>query len=1165
MTKKYAASSQTPLLILGRFQDATHLAARRTLHTKARTQPLIVLDYQGGLSAVLTTRTKGNLHKTPTLWCDLANRRRPHAFRFKRSPGMKPAIRGFIQQLARHMVVPVSAATVEAVVDHAWHIADEGSIGIVALANSLRRPEVSHRLRHNPNVGPDLDHLIDLLAWVLRFPSVWALSEGNNLVNVERHLAMSGTIWFEMPSAHFEAIEHKIVAWMADAAITDALLSRQEDEAKSASKQLSPLVLYGFPGHCPQPFANGNIAAKHIGLFSFAAEHPLPAPAKHWLDADADVWVTGTMGDLSANAKTMWLTEDERLRLRKLESGQVWVRAGSTKTAVTALVRPPEPDTALAPQIRHQAFKRLRMATVKQFSTAFSSQLAPLPAHADLYRKLCNKDVLYAGWFRVKAHNPHSHGFDRITIEQFGTMVDTEIAALATELAEGRYRCRPLRTSRIPKPDGDFRILRVACVRDRVVQGACLHLIEPLFEPRMSPCSFAYRPGRSAHHAVAMARSAIRCGKHWAVIADIKKCFDSIDHDIVIRLLGAVIGDNDLLALIRHWLVSDIIDFGDIIPAELGIPQGEAISPLLANIYLDPLDKELEKSGFTFVRYADDYLVLCETEAETQAALRLMAEVLQGVLRLTLKPSKTHYTHVSKGVDFLGFRIGVSDVRIPPEKVEATVHSLEALIEVMASTSATPMERHNALIRLNARIMGVRNYFCIDDAAGVEVQLRHMDDAVSEIAGKKIAADSAIEQLWQSRELFVPMVEDIAGQMQTAAEVSLLTGAYPSGKAYRPTLASQANMALTEVRPIAANAAVQAIPIRDQALTPTASDADVVVVDGRLHVMTSGCYVTVSADDLVVKKRKKEIFRSPIADFCMAYLEGKGIAVSADLTMRLCENDVPVVFTPLIGAPGAIAQPVQSMRSNVRQQQVLRRNDPDIIRIGLDMLSAKVANQASLGKYYAKRQKRINESLYVALTGCADEIRAIADTLTGMDPAAVGVRASAMGHEGRAAARYWGAFAKLLPEDLAFPGRHTRHATDAVNSAINYVYGILYGEVWRAIVRAGLDPYFGIVHGTERDQGSLVFDVIEEYRAPFGDRVVLSLLGRGFQLVLDKDGRIKASCRHKLVVAFHKLWARPMRWRGKMRTPGEILEMQVTSLKNCFLGKGDYLAFHFRW
>jgi CRISPR-associated protein Cas1 len=224
-----------------------------------------------------------------------------------------------------------------------------------------------------------------------------------------------------------------------------------------------------------------------------------------------------------------------------------------------------------------------------------------------------------------------------------------------------------------------------------------------------------------------------------------------------------------------------------------------------------------------------------------------------------------------------------------------------------------------------------------------------------------------------------------------------------------------------------------------------------------------------------------------------------------------------------------------------------------------------VANQASVLKYFAKYKKRTGDPGFAKLTRSADELREIAHTLEGLDPAAQGVRAVGMGHEGRAAAKYWAAFASFVPGDLPFPGRHTRHATDPVNGAINYVYGMLYGEVWRAIIRAGLDPYFGIMHGTERDQGSLVFDLIEEFRAPFGDRLVIGLFGRGFALELDKEGHLRAGCRRKIVTAFLKQWVRPIRWRGKLRAPAEILELQVTGLKNLFLGKGNYEPFHFRW
>lgn len=342
-------------------------------------------------------------------------------------------------------------------------------------------------------------------------------------------------------------------------------------------------------------------------------------------------------------------------------------------------------------------------------------------------------------------------------------------------------------------------------------------------------------------------------------------------------------------------------------------------------------------------------------------------------------------------------------------------------------------------------------------------------------------------------------------------------------------------------------------------------EPDVLLMDGRLHVLTSGCFVTINMDDLVVRRRKTEIFRIPIADLSMVYLEGKGIGLSADLTMRLCDIGISVVFTPLVGIPAAIAQPIQNTRSNLRQLQILRRDDPAIVKVGLNMLAAKVANQASVLKYFARYRKRTGAAIYAKLAESADHIRSISESLEHLDASALNIRTIAMGHEGRAAATYWSSFALLVPENFSFPGRHTRHAADPVNSAINYIYGMLYGEVWRAAIRAGLDPYFGIIHGTERDQGSLIFDMIEEYRAPFGDRLVVGMLGRGFAIDLDKDGRLKAATRHKLVHAFHKQWHRDVRWLGKRYTPSRILEQQVAHLKNAYQGTDEYRPFRFRW
>jgi len=1158
-----ASSGPRPLLIAGSTDHTAHLALRRLLRAKEPAQALLVIDYQGLLAHRLTAPLRGNLHKAPVIWCDLANRRRPCAlFRFGQTAGMRPALRAFLQHCSALLGKPVSGRAVEATVDLAYRLAAGGRVGLGSLAQCLRRPELAGPLR-GQDLAQELDQLVALLDWMLAFPAVWAASEGNNFLDLRQQAAIGATVWLELPATHFERVEHQLVAWMVEAVTVDLLLSGPTSgTGREPMPSDCPLILYGYPAAAPLPMEVCAGPAKHVGTFQFSASHPLPAAARGWLDADADCWVTGHFGELPAKDKAAWLSEGDRSRLRELQPGQVWARSGANGTAVTMLMAQPGPHQLLAPGYRQEALKTLRLASVRQFSTALSSTVRPAPRNADLFRKLCNKDSLYAGWFRVKGHNRQSHGIDRVTIQQFGAHADTHVEQLSAELSEGRYHCRPLRTARIPKPDGQHRTLKIACVRDRVVQAACLHLIEPLFETQFSAASFAYRPGRGAHHALAMARAAIRGGKQWAVIADIRKCFDMIDHDILLRLVGDVIGDRELLQLIRHWLTADVFDFMDILPSDLGVPQGESISPLLANVYLDPLDKEFERIGATFVRYADDYLVLCETEAEARAMLAQMTDFLQSVLRLALKPAKTLYCRVSDGIEFLGFRMTGNAVSIPADRVSRMLRMVTAHVEALAVGDSPPAERQRMMLKLNAMARGFRNYFLVDDSPVIRHQLAEMDAAVEARGNTHLPQAFVLELAWSGRDRFLPTVDGTTLAEAGEAEAAQVSGAYPEG-GRGEHLSTQTLTALTTAPPS------PVMPPARDALTgepaPPAGEPDFMLTDGRLHVMTSGCYIALSAEHVTVKKRKVEVFRCAVDSLTMLYVEGRGIAMSTDLTMHLCDRGIPVVFSPLIGKPAAIAQPLHGNRSTVRQQQVLRRNDPQIIKTGLGMLAAKVANQASVLKYFARYRKKVHKETHDQASRGADELRQIAKTLEGLDPASASVRSSGMGHEGHAAARYWAMFSLFVPQELAFPGRHTQHATDRVNSAINYVYGVLYGEVWRAVVRAGLDPYFGIVHGTERDQGSLVFDLIEEFRAPFGDRVVLGMLGRGFHLDLDKDGLLRPSCRAKIVAAFHKQWHRAVSWRGRMRTPADILQMQAQALKAAFLGEGEYNAFRFRW
>jgi len=315
--------------------------------------------------------------------------------------------------------------------------------------------------------------------------------------------------------------------------------------------------------------------------------------------------------------------------------------------------------------------------------------------------------------FKAVRANHGAPGMDGETIEQFEQQKDLRLAELHRLLKENRYRPSPVLRVIIPKADGRTRPLGIPTVRDRVVQQALKNIIEPIFEKIFLAGSYGYRPGKSAQQAIARAAGLINAGYRWVMETDIQSFFDKVEHDILLDLANEQVSDGRVLKLIRWFLESGVMVGDELQETPIGTPQGGVISPLLANIMLNHLDRRMGEEGYIITRYADDFLVHCKSRWDAEKALDKAKEILGKELHLDLKPEKTRITQASAGVDFLSFRLGrTGNITVKPTR--AAMEDYKQAVREKTHRGRT-LSIRAVIQNLNPTIRGWGNYYSISN------------------------------------------------------------------------------------------------------------------------------------------------------------------------------------------------------------------------------------------------------------------------------------------------------------------------------------------------------------------------------------------------------------------------------------------------------------------
>ena len=691
--------------------------------------------------------------------------------------------------------------------------------------------------------------------------------------------------------------------------------------------------------------------------------------------------------------------------------------------------------------------------------------------------------------------------------------VPDDYEKIAREIAEGMFfNAAPKRTFFLPKDDGSYRQITLSDAKTKIIQRILSDELNAVL--KFSDRSYAFRKGKSPYKAVMRVRDILR-RKQYVAKADIEQFFDHIDHGLLVGMLKQLIGDKRIVHLIAYYLSQGALLKNRWMDKVEGVYQGDVLSPLLSNIYLDGFDRYLESEGVEFVRYGDDLLFLGSSQAEASQA-RKKASGYLAKLKLRFNPKKTYLSSLEKGFEYLGIRFEGSSLRIDPDRLRRKRETLQK--ETSSLSLAETVEV------LNDKIRGFQNYYAklIDDPFDLE----QLQKTLEEVLVSKIVGARQKGVLRSKREIH----EVLSRLKYTYVPVER--------KHWQASLISKAYAVLELETPLKSAKKRVANEKRDF-LQKQIRSTEIVISE-------PGLFVGYSQGKIKVKQKGRVVLEAPINRIERILILNKRATISVYLLHECAKRKIDVDFVER-SKPYAMLTYYHHVTPDLHAAQLGHHFSQKGFAIAKEIVHSKTRNQINLLKYLNRRRRNPIISTHI------EQMLSLHQTIGNAKE-----KKKLMGIEGNIAVHYWSGFGEIVGIK-GFVRTH-KDSIDEINQALNYGYAILYHRVQTALIHEGFNLNYPLYHATQSNKPTLVFDMVEEFRQPVVDREILALLNRGQKLTQSNGLLSKASI--KLIVQnIQDRLATPTKSRYGKTPLYNIIRSQMNHLKHTMLDGVVYKGF----